>query len=208
LLVVGAGIAWNGVSDIIFVIEGGTLPTPTMIALVAAVVSIVSKEILYRYTIVHARKLNSDVLIANAWHHRSDGLTSIATTAGIGGAIFLGAKWTVLDPLAALFVSIFIIVMAIKLMKPCLDELMEKSLPDNVENEIISIVESFDGVSDLHHLHTRKLGKSCAIEFHIRMDGKTPLEQAHNTVTEIEKRLKEHYGLATHVIIHMEPLLD
>ena len=207
LLAVGLGIAWKGTADIISVMQGEMLEKPGMIALYGAIITIVSKEILYRYTIIRARTLKSDALIANAWHHRSDGLTSIATTIGIGGAIFLGDKWTILDPLAAMFVSIFIIVMAVKLMRPCLDELMEKSLPDEVENEITAIVESFDGVSDLHNLHTRKIGNNFAIEFHIRMDGKTSLDKAHNTVTEIEHRLKEHYGQGTHVIIHMEPLL-
>lgn len=206
LLAVGAGIAWNGVMTIVSVVRGETLPSPGILALVAALISIISKEILYWYTIIHARKLKSDALTANAWHHRSDGLTSIATTIGIGGAIFLGAKWTILDPLAALFVSIFIIIMAFKLMKPCVDELMEKSLPDEIENEIVSIVESFEEVTDLHNLHTRKIGNRCAIEFHIRMDGETSLTETHNMVTKIEHQLKDHYGQETHVIIHMEPL--
>ena len=206
LLAVGLGIAWNGTSAIISVVGGETLEKPGMIALYGAIITIVSKEILYRYTIIQARKLKSDALTANAWHHRSDGLTSIATTIGIGGAIFLGDKWTILDPLAAMFVSIFIIVMAVKLMKPCIDELMEKSLSDDVENEIIAIVEAFDGVSDLHNLHTRKIGTNFAIEFHIRMDGKTSLTDTHNKISEIEHRLKEHYGLRTHVIIHVEPV--
>jgi len=206
LLGVGAGIAWSGTMDIISVTQGATLDKPGNIALIAAIASILFKEALYWYTIIQARKLNSDVLIANAWHHRSDGLTSIATAAGIGGAIFLGERWTILDPLAALFVSVFIIVMAFKLMKPCIDELMEKSLPDEVENEITAIVESFDGVSDLHNLHTRKMGNKIAIEFHIRMDGKTSLAEAHDKVTEIELRLKERFGHGTHVIIHKEPM--
>ena len=206
LLAVGLGIAWNGTSAIVSVFRGETLEKPGMIALYGAIITIISKEILYRYTIIQARKLKSDALTANAWHHRSDGLTSIATTIGIGGAIFLGAKWTILDPLAALFVSIFIIIMAVKLMKPCLDELMEKSLSDDVENEISAIVASFEGVSDLHNLHTRKIGNNFAIEFHVRMDGKTSLTETHDKITEIEQRLKEHYGQRTHVIIHVEPV--
>ena len=205
LLSVGIGIAWNGVSTIISVVNGETLQRPGMIAFYGAVATIVSKELLYWHTIFQARKLKSDAMKANAWHHRSDGFSSIGVTIGIGGAIFLGEKWTILDPLAALFISIFIIVVAFKLMKPCIDELMEKSLPDNLEKEIIAIVESFDGVSDLHNLHTRKLGNNCAIEFHIRMDGKTSLTETHDKITEIEHRLKEHYGQRTHVIIHMEP---
>ena len=206
LLVVGGGIAWNATIGIISVIQGVTLESPGKIALLAAILSIIFKEALYWYTIINARKLNSNVLKANAWHHRSDGLTSIGTTIGIGGAIFLGDKWTVLDPLAAMFVSIFIIVMAIKLMKPCLDELMERSLPEETIDQIIKIVASFEKVSDLHNMHTRKIGNNCAIEFHIRMDGETSLNKAHDTVTNIENKLKEFYGEQTHVIIHMEPL--
>jgi len=206
LLAVGLGIAWNGASAIISVMRGATLESPGMIALAAAIISIVSKEALYRYTIIAGRKLKSEALIANAWHHRSDGLSSIATTIGIGGAIFLGSKWTILDPLSALLVSIFIFKIAFQLIKPCVDELMEKSLPDEVEDEITAIVESFEGVSDLHNLRTRKMGNICAIEFHIRMDGNISLFQAHDKVTEIEQRLKEHYGQGTHVIIHKEPL--
>jgi len=206
LLGVGLGIAWNGTSTIFSVIKGASLEKPGMIALYGAIVTIVSKELLYWYTIIQARKLKSDALTANAWHHRSDGLTSIATTIGIGGAIFLGERWTILDPLAAMFVSIFIVIMAYKLMKPCMGELMERSLPDEVESEIASIVESFEGVSDLHNLHTRKLGNNCAIEFHIRMDGETSLAKAHDRITQIEHRLKERYGAKTHVIIHTEPV--
>ena len=164
--------------------------------------------IIYWYTIFQARKLKSDALKANAWHHRSDGFSSIGTTIGIGGAIFLGEKWTVLDPLAALFVSIFIIVMAFKLIKPCIDEFMEKSLPEDVENEISALVSSFDGVSDLHNLHTRKIGNRYAIEFHIRMDGKLSLTETHDKITDIELRLKERFGQRTHVIIHSEPEIN
>ena len=208
LLLVGLGIAWNGITAIISVVNGAIIPKPGMIALAGTLITIVSKEILYWYTIIFARKLKSDTLIANAWHHRSDAFSSVATTIGIGGAIFLGEKWTILDPLAALFVSFFIAATAIKLIKPCLDELMEKSLPDDVENEIAALVASFEGVSDLHNLRTRKIGNNCAIEFHIRMSGKTSLFQAHDTVTEIERRLRGQYGHGTHVIIHTEPLKE
>ena len=209
LLFIGAGIAWNGITTIISVVKDeATIPKPGIIALAAAMITIVFKELLYWYTIIFARKLKSDVLKANAWHHRSDGLTSITTTIGIGGAIFLGEKWTILDPLAALFVSVFIIAMAVKLMIPCVDELMERSLPDDVENEITALVEAFEGVSDLHNLRTRKIGNNCAIEFHIRMSGETSLAQAHDAVTKIERKLRYHYGHGTHVIIHTEPLKE
>ena len=205
LLIVGIGIAWNGASTILSVISGATLEKPGIIALYGAIATIVFKELLYWYTIAQARRLKSDALTANAWHHRSDGFTSIAAAIGIGGAIFMGEKWTILDPMAAMFVSIFIIIMAFKLMKPCIDELMERSLPDDVEKEITTMIEQFDGVSDMHNLRTRKIGNNYAIEFHIRMDGKISLGESHEKTTEIEHRLKENYGQGTHVIIHNEP---
>ena len=205
LFAVGIGIAWTGAAATISAAKGEQLKQPGLIALFGAIITIVSKEILYWYTIIQAKKLKSDALTANAWHHRSDGLTSIATTIGIGGAIFLGPKWAILDPLAALFVSLFIIAMAFKLMKPCVDELLESSLPDEVEDEIIAIVMSFSGISDLHNLHTRKIGDKYAIEFHVRMNGEFSLTKAHDKITEIEHSLKKRYGQETHVIIHTEP---
>ena len=205
LLLVGAGIAWSGGSDIIRVIKGETLPSPGILALVAAIVSIVLKEALYWYTVIGGKKLQSDALVANAWHHRSDGLSSIGVAIGIGGAILLGEKWTVLDPIAALVVSFFIIWVALSLMKPCMDELMERSLPEKIEREIENIVKEVKQVSDLHNLRTRKIGNAYAIEFHIRMDGAIPLQEAHQIITEVEIKLKNYYGATTHVIIHLEP---
>lgn len=100
-----------------------------MLALVAALVSIVFKEVLYQYTVFKGRKLNSQAVVANAWHHRSDALSSIGTAVGIGGAILLGDHWRVLDPVAAVIVSFFIMKVAVQLLIPCVDELLEKSLP-------------------------------------------------------------------------------
>jgi cation diffusion facilitator family transporter len=206
LMFVAVGIMWNGIKSIVFVVQGNTLERPGMLAFVAALVSIVFKEILYQYTVVKGRKLKSDALIANAWHHRSDALSSIGTTVGIGGAIFLGEKWTVLDPIAALCVGFFIIRVAIKLIKPCLGELVEKSLPDEIENEIINIVNSFEDVTQLHNLRTRRIGNKYAIEFHVKMNRDVSLFDAHEVITKIENDLKKHYGAETHVIIHVEPL--
>jgi len=208
LLGVGLGIAWSGATSIYGVIRGDLLPSPGYIALAAALATIISKEILYHYTVAKGKKLNSPALVANAWHHRSDALSSIGTAVGIGGAIFLGGKWIVLDPIAAVIVSVFIVRMAIKLIKPCLDELMERSLPEDVKKEIEQIVNSFEGVSQLHNLRTRKIGNYYAIEFHIRMDGEKHLTEAHALTTEIETKLKERYGSKTYITIHVEPLKE
>lgn len=205
LLCVGFGIFWNGASSIYTFLRGRQLESPGVVALVAALVSIVSKEILYQYTVIQGKKLNSQAVIANAWHHRSDALSSIGTAIGIGGAILLGDHWRVLDPVAAVVVSFFIMKVSVRLLIPCVDELLEKSLPEDVEKEIEQTVLSFPGVSQPHHLRTRRIGNYYAIELHVRMDGKITLEEAHSTATAIENKLKEMFGKGTHVGIHVEP---
>ncbi|WP_148371478.1 cation diffusion facilitator family transporter [Bacteroides bouchesdurhonensis] len=205
LLVVGFGILWNGASSIYAFIKGQQLEKPGMVALIAALVSIVAKEILYQYTVIEGKKLDSQAVIANAWHHRSDALSSIGTAIGIGGAILLGENWRVLDPVAAVIVSFFIIKVAIQLLIPCVDELLEKSLPDEVEKEIEQALLSFPGVSEPHHLRTRRIGSYYAIEVHVRMDGNITLEEAHATATAIEHRLKNIFGEGTLINIHVEP---
>lgn len=205
LLIVGFGILWNGATSIYTFLRGGQLEEPGMVALIAAVVSILLKEILYRYTVAKGKKLNSQAVIANAWHHRSDVLSSIGTAVGIGGAILLGQHWRVLDPIAAVIVSFFIMKVAVRLLIPCVDELLEKSLSDEVEKEIEQALLSFPGVSEPHHLRTRRIGSYCAIEVHVRMDGQITLEEAHNTATAIEHKLKEMFGEGTLINIHVEP---
>jgi cation diffusion facilitator family transporter len=205
LFVVGFGLMWNSVFDIVFIVHGGVLPRPGMLALWAALASIVLKELLFRYTMRTARECNSPAMEANAWHHRSDAFSSIGTAIGIGGACLLGNRWTVLDPLAAMIVSVFIVRVAWRLVMPSLDELLEKSLPDSVEDEIEQIVLSVDGVSEPHHLRTRRIGGCVAIEMHVRMDGDTPLYVAHEKATAIERKLKERFGEKSHVGVHVEP---
>lgn len=177
-----------------------------MIALIAAVVSIVAKELIYRYTVRAGKKLNSQAVIANAWHHRSDAFSSIGTVIGIGGAIFLGERWRILDPIAAVAISGFILKVAIDLIKPCLDELLERSLPADTERKIMDIIESFPEISSPHHLRTRRIGSHIAIEVHVRLDGKMSLEEVHTVVTMVERRLKDEFGSDTHIGIHMEPV--
>lgn len=206
LLFVGVGIMWNGATSIYHFLRGGTLQQPGMLALVAALVSIVFKEVLYQYTVFKGRKLNSQAVIANAWHHRSDALSSIGTALGIGGAILLGSHWRVLDPAAAVIVSFFIMRVAVKLLIPCVEELLEKSLPAAVEKEILETILSIPGVSSPHHLRTRRIGSYCAVEVHVRMDGAISLEEAHRTATDVEMKLKQLLGKGTLVNIHVEPL--
>lgn len=202
----GIGLLVDGAIKVTEVLKGAVLPQPRMIALIAAAISITAKEILYRYTVREGRKLDSQAVIANAWHHRSDAFSSIGTFIGIGGAICLGEKWRILDPIAAIAVSAFIIKVAAELIKPCIDELLERSLPAETEKRILEIIGSFPEISSPHHLRTRRIGNHIAIEVHIRMEGQTTLQEAHAIATDVENRLKEEFGAETHIGIHMEPV--
>lgn len=203
---VGLGILWNGAVSVWEFIQGRQLGNPGMVALVAAVASVIIKELLYQYTVFVGRKVRSDAVIANAWHHRSDAFSSVGTAVGIGGAILLGEKWRILDPLAALIVSFFIMKVAYELVIPCMGELMEKSLPDDIEKAIERALLEFPAVSQPHNLRTRKIGNNCSVEVHVRMDGKMTVEQSHEATRAMEGRIKEMLGAGTFVNIHVEPV--
>lgn len=205
LLAVGIGIAVDGVEKIIQVCNGETLAQPGWIAFWAAIASIVLKELTYWLTIRVAKQVDSEALRANAWHHRSDALSSIGTGLGIGGAILLGQRWTILDPIAALVVSVFIVLTALRLTYGAIGEFLEQSLPEENENEIRAIVAADKELSELHHLCTRRLGNRVAIEMHLRMPGNTPLTIAHRHASAIEQQLKQRFGDQTHINIHLEP---
>mgnify|MGYP003370309551 FL=1 len=205
LFAVGLGILWNGVTAMYACWQGEVLEQPGVVALVAAGVSVFSKEWLYRYTAACGKRLHSQVVVANAWHHRSDALSSVGTAVGIGGAILLGESWRVLDPIAAVIVSVFILKASLCLLVPCVEELLEKSLPDEVECQIEQAVLSFPGVSEPHHLRTRRIGSYYSIDLHVRMNGKISLEEAHATATAIECRLRDLFGQGTLINIHVEP---
>ena len=205
LFAVAVGIFVDGVKKIVFWANGGTLTQPGILALVAALVSIVMKEAIFQYTKRKADQLDSQAMRANAWHHRSDALSSIGTAIGIGGAILLGERWAVLDPIASIVVGALIVKVAFDLLKNGMGELMEQSLPDEVENEILTIVKNVPGVFEPHDLCTRRIGNHYAIEMHILMDKDIALKEAHDRASEMERLLKERYGEETHISIHVEP---
>ncbi|MBR3028780.1 MAG: cation transporter [Bacteroidales bacterium] len=205
LLVVAAGILYSGVMKIVAWANGAQLEAPGMLALWAALLSIVLKEATFRYSMVKARQLNSQAVEANAWHHRSDAMSSVGTAIGIGGAIFLGERWTVLDPVASVIVGLFIVKVSLNLLRVGIGDLMEQSLPDEVETEILRLAASVPGVSDPHELRTRRIGNHYAIELHILVDGDLPLREAHEKASQVEELLRSHYGEETHIAVHMEP---
>ena len=207
LLCVGFGLFWESFSRIWnFFVNDVLLEEPGYIALVAAVASIVVKEALYQYTIRVGKQVNSQAVVANAWHHRSDAFSSIGTMIGIGGAILLGENWRILDPLAALVVSIFIVRVSLLLLYPAINDLLEVSLPKETEQHIIAIIMENPHVSKPHNLYTRRIGNTIAIEAHIRVDGSVSVRTAHEWTREIEQKLRVCFGEKTHIMLHVEPL--
>ncbi len=205
LAAAAVGIVVSGAIKLATWLQGEDLPAPGKFALWAALVSIVTKELLYQYTRIKGKRLDSPALRANAWHHRSDALSSIGAAIGIGGAILLGNRWTVLDPLASIVVGAMLVKVAWDLLGPSFGELTDSSLPADTEKEMLRLIADVPGVSDPHNLRTRRIGKLIAAEVHIRLDGQMPLEQAHEKASEVERRFRERFGAESHIIIHMEP---
>ena len=206
LFAVGMMICWSGLVKTYHAFLGEELQQPGIVALVAAVASVALKEWAYQFTVRTGRKYHSEAVVANAWHHRSDALSSIGTMMGIGGAILLGDHWAVLDPLAAIVVSVFIIKAAWSLVMQSVKELTDASLSEKEEDEILKTASEEEGVGEIHNLRTRRIGNNIAIEMHVRMPGSLSLYAAHEHATAIENRLKRKYGADTHVGIHLEPI--
>ena len=208
LVAAATGIVVSGALKLWAWWGGAELESPGWIALWAAVLSVVIKELLYQYTARRGRKLDSQVMIANAWHHRSDALSSVGAAVGIGLALWLGQHWAVFDPLASVVVGLMLLKVAYELLKTSINELTESSLPAETEQEIEQIILSFGDVRQPHNLRTRRIGNRIAIEAHVRMDGRLPLETVHERATTIERKLKERFGNNTHVTLHMEPVKE
>lgn len=206
LAAVGILLGWNGIVKIIHFMQGAPQQSPETIALIAAIASIVLKEWVFRATKKVAVEVHSPTLEANAWHHRSDALSSIGTALGIGGALLLGGRWAVLDAVAAVVVSGMIIITALRLLRQASGELLEESLPKQIEDTIIQIAYRDPLVRDVHHLHTRRIGSIMAIELHLRLPGEITLEESHAHATRIERALKDEFGEQTHIMLHVEPL--
>ena len=206
LFAVGVEILINSAEKIMAVAKGEVLPRPGVVAIIAAALSIVVKEAIYQWTVRVGKQLDSPSVIANAWHHRSDALSSIGAMLGIGAAYFLGEKWRIADPIAAIVVAALIIKVAIDLCRTAIAELLEKSLSKDVEEEILSIISGTPNVYKPHNLRTRRIGSDIAIEVHIRVDGNMSVFESHEISREIERALRERFGTKTAVAIHIEPL--
>jgi cation diffusion facilitator family transporter len=205
LMIAGVGIFWSGLQKIVRSVRGDLIDQPGLIALVVALVSIGVKEGLFWYTRRAGKNISSQAVIANAWHHRSDAFSSIGVAIGISGAIFLGPFWRILDPIAGILVSLFIVKVAWKLGNPSVTELLESALPPETEKKITDIIAFVAGVKGQHNLKTRKIGNTLAIEVHVKVDKDLSVEASHDIATNIEKALRNEYGKHTHIGVHIEP---
>ena len=208
LLVVAGRMIASSVTEIRSILGGEPVQSPGMIALAAAVVSIVVKEVLYQWTNRVGKKISSPAMIANAWHHRTDALSSVASLIGIGGAILLGGRWTILDPLTGAVISIVIIVVAVRMSIPALAELTEASLPEETENRISDIIASVEGIRNVHGLKTRQCGSYGIVEAHIVVDPEMTISEAHKITVIAEERLHAAFGDDMQINIHVEPSED
>jgi len=206
LLFVGFGILGKGGSLIYKVIQGYTIMRPGWLAFTVAIISILIKEWLYRYTKRVAQEIESSVILVNAWHHRSDAFSSIGVLIGIGGAILLGENWTILDPIAAVIVSFFIIQISVSIIYKNANELIEASLGNEISNEILAVVKNVNGVRYPHNLRTRRVGNKIVIDVHIKVDRSLNIVHAHDITSEVELALREKFGEDTIISVHAEPL--
>lgn len=206
LFAVAVGITWSGVAAIYRSVRGQAIAQPGMVALWAAAISVAAKEVLFRYTIKNGKIIKSDAVIANGWHHRTDALSSIGTLLGIAGAIFLGENWRILDPIAAIVVSVLIFKVAIDLAIPSVKELLETSLPKEEIKKIEEILIDHPDVISYNHLRSRKIGVTAAIDVHIKLNKKISFERSHEITEELEKEIRKKFGEQTLILIHTEPI--
>jgi len=205
LIIVAIWIAWTGISTILEMTSGVYLYQIRWIAFIAAIVSIIVKEGMYRYTVKIGKQINSQAIMANAWHHRSDALTSIATLIGIGGALILGSHWRILDPIAALVVCFFIVRVAIRIARGSIRDLIDTAVSKETVDKIKTIIKSVPGVIGVHDIKTRSIGHNIALDVHITVNPKLTVAQGHDIATKIEDELKIKLDNVGFISVHIEP---
>ena len=204
LVVVAVGLMVEGVKDVMAAIKGEALERPHNIALIVGLIAVVVKEGLYHYTRLKGKKTGSKALAAYAWHHRADALSTAATLLGVAGAMFLGERWRVLDPIAAIAVSVLILVLSYRLGRPAVEELLEVSLPQDEQDKIGAVIMGTPGVKSFHNLRTRRNGNLRVVDIHIKVDGEMSVTSSHDITKNIERQLSEALGEVM-TNIHVEP---
>ncbi|HDP95241.1 MAG TPA: cation transporter [Candidatus Aminicenantes bacterium] len=201
----GLGIAVSAMSSALDMLKGSVSAPPRLVAVIAAALSILVKEGLFQWTRSEARRIDSPALMANAYHHRSDALSSVATLSGVLGAMLLGERGRILDPLAALVVAGMILVAAWRILQESGNELLEAAVEPDVEKEILEIIQSVPGAMNLHQLRTRRVGPRMVIDLHLDVDARLSLSAAHAISQTAEDRLRNAFGRETIIYIHIEP---
>jgi len=197
----GLGIGAGGVKTI-FSGDYSSLAVPSLIALIAAVVSIVVKEGMFRYTMHYAKKLNSSAFIADAWHHRSDALSSVGSLIGIGGAM-LG--YPVLDSAACVIICVFILKVAYDILRDAVDKMIDTSCGSGYEAELSKFIVAHPGVDSLDVLHSRKFGDKIYIDAEISVNGNLSLSDAHEIAEQVHDAVEKAYPDIKHIMIHENP---
>ncbi|WP_304383630.1 cation diffusion facilitator family transporter [Muribaculum intestinale] len=205
LMLVAVGIGWGGITSIIGALNGHEIPRPDVWTIVVAGVSIAAKEFCYRYTMVYARKIGSSALKANAWHHRTDAISSVATIIGVSLAYALGDSWRIMDPIASIVIAVFIGISAIQIAKPSIGELLEVSLPIAQINNINNIIRSVNGVRRVHNLRARRNGHAIIVDVNVHVDPDITIREGHAIATDVEEGLRESYGHNIIIYVHVEP---
>ncbi len=209
------GVALIGVGILIALQAGHTLyhavvdkifpERPAMLALWAGLISIIVKEALYQVTVKVARQTENDALLANAWHHRSDALSSIATSLGAGAAAIFGGAWVLLDPVAAIFVGLLLTKVAWEIIADSVDKLLEHGMSARENAQILELVHTVEGLSEPHHLRSRRVGSVAVIELHFRVDAEMTVRESHDIACRVEQRLHDTFGQDAIITIHVEP---
>ena len=202
LAATGAMIGWQGIKNIASA-QAGELETPGMLALIAALVSIAVKEGMFRYTRKVARQVDSGALMADAWHHRSDALSSIGALIGIGGAR-LG--FPVLDPIASLVICLMILKAAYDIFKDAIDKMVDQRCDSDTEEALRACAMRHPGVCGVDRLLTRRFGSRAYVEMEISVDGALSLAQAHAIAEQVHDEIEREFPKVKHIMIHENPV--
>lgn len=201
LLITGLGIGRAGLENI-FAGSYETLAVPSMIALVAAIISIISKEAMYWYTRHYAKVLNSPAFMADAWHHRSDAFSSIGSLIGIAGAM-LG--FPVMDSIASVVICLFILKVSYDILRDALAKMLDTSCGEDYERDLITYIAAQEDVVQVDMLHSRMFGNKTYIELELQVDGNLPLREAHAIAERIHDSVEAHFLDIKHITIHLNP---
>ena len=202
LLVTAVSIGMAGIRKIAGG-DYGELPIPGAVALGAAIVSIAAKEAMFWYTRYYAKKIDSQAFMADAWHHRSDALSSVGSLIGIGGAM-LG--YPVMDPLASVVICLFILKVSYDILMQALQNMLDTSCPEDYEERLRDYISSFPGVGRLDLLRTRMFGNKVFIDAEIAVDGDLPLREAHDIAEQVHDGVEKSFDNVKHIMIHVNPL--